>query len=147
MSYAEGTKVPVEQTQGEIRKLLVKHGATHFAFGSAPERDIVQFQLAGRHYRFTVERPTVKDIGGKFGTRPVYGDWGPRLDSEYRRRWRARLLWIKAMLEFAEDEPLSKAMLAYLLLPDGRTFSDWADPQVEAMYERGEMPALLGTGL
>jgi hypothetical protein len=38
-------------------------------------------------------------------------------------------------------------MLAHLVLPDGRTFGSWAEPQVEGMYADGQMPPLLGSGL
>lgn len=146
--YAEGTSVPAERSIQEIRTLLMRAGATHYAFGEEPERALIQFAFGGRHYRFEVRRPTAEQIAKRFNQRPVGNDWRPRIEAEWRRRWRARLLWIKAQIEFAEAEPgaLAEAMLANLVLPDGRTMGGWAGPQIEAMYESGGMPALLGDG-
>src|SRR5258708_2375284 len=120
--YAEGTTVSVDRTQGEIRQLLLRAGATHYAVGEAPEKAMVQFALGGRHYRFEVIRPSIDDVQGFYSRTPTNG-WNWAVDAEWRRRWRARLLWIKAQIEFAEGEPgaLEEAMLAHLVLPDGRT--------------------------
>ena len=62
------------------------------------------------------------------------------IDAEWRRRWRARLLWIKATLEFAEDdedEGLATAMAGYLVLQGGVTVG-------QAITE-GTLP-MLGSG-
>ena len=146
--YAEGTSVPADRSQTEIRTLMMRAGATHYAFGEEPERAMVQFALHGRHYRFEVRRPTAEQIASRFAQRPVGNDWRPRIEAEWRRRWRARVLWAKAMLELNDLEPGSfeQAMLAHLVLPDGQTLGGWATPQIAAVYERGGMPPLLGEG-
>jgi hypothetical protein len=145
--YAQGTTIGVGRTIEEIRSLLLKHGATHFASGETPELGMVQFAIRGRHYRFEVRRPTWDDVQG-FYADPRRITAAKAIDDEWRRRWRARLLWTKAQLEFAEGEAgvLEEALLAHLVLPDGRTMGSWASPQIEAAYERGGMPALLGEG-
>lgn len=145
MAYAEGTKVPVNRSIDEIRALLLKAGATHYAYGENPEAAFVQFALDGLHYRFEVRRPTGEDANARYYRQ---GDTAGRIDAEWRRRWRARVLWVKAQIEFAEVEPKAfrQAMLAYLVLPDGRTFGNWAAPQIEGMYRDGAMPPLLGPG-
>lgn len=155
MSYAEGTTVPVAKSQAEVKALLSKHGATHYAFGESPEVEVVQFRL-GVMYRFDVQRPVAADMRAAFieaqnGTwnatrRADAIDWNGRAAKEHMRRWRARLLWLKAMLEFTDVVPLSESLMANLVLPDGQTFGHWAGPQVEAMYELGQMPAMLGDG-
>lgn len=151
MAYAEGTTVAAEKTVAEIRALLEKHGSTHYAHGSAPERDVVQFKIDGRQYRFDIARPTIDAMkeaytGQKWGGRYYAINWTDRVAAEWRRRWRARLLWLKAQLEFAEDVPLEASMLSMLVLPSGTTFGEWAGPQVDAMYELGKMPPMLGDG-
>jgi hypothetical protein len=161
MKYAEGTTTPAETTLGEMRRLLEKAGATHWAHGSAPERDVIQFRIDGRMYKFGVERPDLDTIKAEYiadavkrGRERQYViearadriDFGTRTGPEWRRRWRARLMWLKAQLEFAEEVPLQTALLSALVLPDGRTFGDWAAPQVEAMYDSGTMPRMLGDG-
>lgn len=147
-SYAKGTEVPVSQTEGEIRRVLQKAGATHYAYGETPERAMIQFALNGRHYRFEVARPMAEHIARNYSINPPGNDWRPRIEAEWRRRWRARVLWVKAMLEFNDLEPgaFETAMLAHLVLPDGQTLGGWAKPQIAAVYEHGGMPKLLSTG-
>lgn len=161
--YAEGTTVPVEKTLAEMRTLLSKHGATHFAYGESPKGTSVQFALAGLHYRFDLTQPIPFDLRQEYETDAVKSgisswttkaradqiNWGTRQEAEWRRRWRARLLWLKAELEFAEGDEgaIATALLAHLVLPDGRTFGTWAAPQIEAAYSGGSMPPLLlGSG-
>ncbi len=156
MPYAEGTTVSADKTLGEMRALLERHGATRWAHGSMPERDIIQFELNGRHYRFSIEHPLADALRADYiaqfdypwqgDTRARRIDWKAREAAEWRRRWRARLMWLKAQLEFAEDVPLAESMLSNLVLPDGRTFGQWAEPQVSSMYLTGGMPQLLGEG-
>lgn len=160
MPYATGTEVPVEKSQGEIRALLAKHGATHYAYGSGPDGDVIQFRLADRHYRFNVDAPSEDALRDAYITERVKGgehkyraerlanniNWRTRWNAEWKRRWRARLLWLKALLEFTDDVPLQEAMLANLVLPDGSTFGRWAEPQIDAMYASGGMPPMLGDG-
>lgn len=146
--YAEGTTVGVDNTLQQIRKLLLGAGANHYAYGEGPESAGIQFALNGLHYRFTVRRPTWAELYDRYSV-PSRVDQSRAVDDEWRRRWRARLLWLKAMVEFAEVEPsaFAEAMLANAVLPDGTTLGSWAVPQIEAMYESGTMPPLLGTGV
>lgn len=146
--YAEGTDVPVDRSVVQIRRLLQAAGATHYAFGEGPEGAAIQFALDGRHYRFDVARPTWEQISDRYGA-PSRVDHRRAVDNEWRRRWRARHLWVKAQIEFAEVEPeaFSASMLAHLVLPDGSTLGGWAAPQIESMYRDGAMPPLLGSGV
>lgn len=146
--YAEGTTTGVDLTLQQIRKLLIVAGATHYAFGESPDHGSVQFALNGLHYRFDVKRPTWADLYDRYRD-PRRVDQTRAVDDEWRRRWRARLLWLKAMIEFAEVEPdqFAEAMLGSLLLPDGQRLAAWSVPQIEAAYSGGAMPPLLlGTG-
>lgn len=146
--YAEGTTVGVDLTLQQIRKLLLSHGATHYAFAEGPDFGAVQFALDGLHYRFTIKRPTWAELYDRYSV-PSRVDQTRAVDDEWRRRWRARLLWLKAMVEFAEVEPkaFAEAMLSATVLPDGTTMGAWAVPQIESMYRDGAMPPLLGSGV
>ena len=146
--YAEGTRVPVDRSLQQIRALLLAHGATHFAYGEAPESGGVQFALNGLHYRFTIKRPTWPEFEHTYQL-PKRVNRTNAVEQEWQRRWRARHLWVKAMLEFAEVEPdsFASAMLAHVVLPDGSTLGAWVLPQLEAAYSDGKMPPLLlGSG-
>lgn len=148
--YAEGTTVSTDKSLGEMRALLTKHDASHFAYGSGPDGDAIQFRLNGRMYRFDIQAvdPTeyTHDARGYLRTDAQHKSM---VEGEWRRRWRARLLWLKAQLEFAEGDPeaMARNLLPDLVLPDGKTFFEYADPQIDAMYSLGTMPLALPDGL
>jgi len=151
--YAEGTTVSVERSIDELRRLLTNNGATHYAYGKDPDGEIVQFAIAEHFYRFTVKPPAAVELRATYvgddwraEIRACQINWGIRVEAELRRRWRARVLWLKSVLEFMEQVPLEESLLSNLVLPDGRTFGGWAAPQVESMYATGGMPPLLSAG-
>lgn len=125
--YAEGTAVSVESSRGEITGILTKHGVKRQAWASEPEGDMLQFELAGYQFRFTIPRPTVEDVKADYRARG--GDWSrvydptAKVSAEWRRRWRANVLLLKAKLEFADGETSTvlRELLPYALLRDGRT--------------------------
>lgn len=146
--FAVGTSVPVDRTLGQLRMQLSNAGASHYAFGESPEAGFVQFALDGLHYRFEVRRPTAEEAAAARARAPKSIRMDGAIDAEWRRRWRARVLWLKATIEFAEGQPgsLANVLLGNLVLPDGQTMAGWAVPQIEAMYAGGAMPPLLGPG-
>lgn len=153
--YAEGTRVPVEVSQAEIRTLLARHGCQHFATAEEPGRAAIQFILNGLPYRFTVERTSAEVIKADYQARRKSGmrydldDYAGKAEAEWRRRRRARLLWLKATLEFASGEgpdEVAAALMAHLVLPGGSTMQTWAARQLPAAYRDGVMPPLQLTG-
>lgn len=147
--YAEGTNVAAENSQAEIRGLLAKHGVMHQAWAESPERAALQFVLFGLPYRFEVERPTEEEMRARYraegGYSPNNVAWEARVEGEWKRRWRARLLWLKATLEFAVGEgkeEVERMLLPYLSLPGGKTMSTWAAEQLPAAFRDGAMPPL-----
>lgn len=142
--YAEGTTVPADKTQAEIRALLASHDCDGFGFYEDRGGGHIQFALRGRQYRFGVDRPQPADVVMP-RTNPHHRSQeellAKAIDAEWRRRWRARLLWIKATLEFADgdedEEGLATAMAGYLVLQGGVTVGD--------AITRGSLP-LLGAG-
>jgi len=52
---------------------------------------------------------------------------------------------VKAKLEAVETGivSLEEEFLAHVVLPDGSTVGQWAEPQLAELYGRGDMPALL----
>lgn len=142
MSYAEGTSVPVDRSQGEIRKILGKYGATGFAFGENGPRAMVAFEMSGRRIRFDLPLPQHQVTRDKKG----YFMSEKQVDAETRRRWRCLVLAIKSKLECVESgiSTFEEEFLAYVVLPNGRTMGQVAIPQIARSYENNEMPPLLG---
>lgn len=131
MAYAEKTTVPVSKSRMEIEDLIRKHGAGQFVSGYSGNRVMIGFTAYNRQVRFMVDIPAGKT----------------QKDTEQleRQRWRALLLVIKAKFE-AIDSGVScfdDEFLAHIVLPDGKTCGDYMVPQLEAVYETGQMPELL----
>jgi hypothetical protein len=118
--YAEGTKVSVESSRGELSGILAKHGVVRQGWFSEPEADTLQFELKGGSYRLTIIRPTLAEVRQMY---PNAYDHNAKLDQEWRRRWRAHVLLLKAKLEFADGEASSVAreLLPYRMLASGIT--------------------------
>lgn len=137
MRYAEGTTTTVPSSRGEITGLLGKHGVTTMAQGSTPEGDWLAFELAGRSFRIDIKRPTKAEI---FKVYPNHRDTDAKLDGEWRRRWRATVLMLKAKLEYADGEvsSIEQELMPYMLLKDGTTLG--------AAVLGGKVPLMLPAG-
>lgn len=147
-SYAQGTTVSVIKTIGELDALLEKHGATGFAYGrdDTSRSTRVMFRLADRMCRFEVKKPEVADFMQTNTYRRRTLEAATQLaDAEERRRWRALLLVVKALLVGVTDGviSLSDAFLSFTVLPNGATVGEWAAPQLDTAYATATMPALM----
>lgn len=134
--YAEGTKVTVEASRGEITGILAKHGVQRMGWMGGPEGDQLMFELAGGSYRLDIRKPTLAEVREMY---PNAYDHQAKLDAEWRRRWRANVLLLKAKLEFIDsgDTTIERELLPYRLLKDGST--------VESLILAGGLP-MLGSG-
>lgn len=121
--YAEGTTVTVESSRAEISSILTKHGVIRQAWASEPEGDTLQFEMKGNVYRLRMARPTLADIHKMYPN--AYNDVAKQ-SAEWRRRWRANVLLLKAKLEFADGDATSieRELLPYTVLKDGRTIEE-----------------------
>lgn len=142
--YAEGTKVPVESSRGEITGILAKHGVQRMGWQTGPQGDELLFELSGHNYRFQIAKPTLDEVrlmhkaDGKDWSR-VY-DPQAKVDAEWRRRWRANVLLIKAKLEFASggDTTIEREFMPYMLVGGRQTLAEF--------IESDKGVALLGAG-
>lgn len=118
--YAEGTKVTVENSRGEISGILARHGVLLMGWMGGPEGDQLMFELGGGQYRLDIRKPTMGEVRELY---PNAYDHQAKLDGEWRRRWRANVLLLKAKLEFIDsgDTTLDRELLPYRVLKDGRT--------------------------
>lgn len=146
--FAAGTGVEIATTRAELERLLSGYGADAVVMGWDGPVSTIAFRLRGRHVRYTIERPTRSD-----SVVSSYPSGKPRssyaiaeaVAAEYRRRWRALLLVVKAKLELvaAGDSDFDDEFLTHVMLPDGSLVRDWMGPQVARAYDTGEMPTLL----
>lgn len=131
--YANGTAVTVESSRGEISGILAKHGVQRMGWQTAPDGDELLFELAGQRYMFRIKRPTLEEVKAMHLADGV--DWRRVADpqakvaAEWRRRWRAQVLLIKAKLEFADggDTTVEREFLPYLLVDGRQTLAEFVE--------------------
>lgn len=143
MAYAESTTVPVDRSQGEIRKLLSKYRATGFAIGETKELAMIQFEMNGKRIKFTMPLPIA---GVTRGGPRNYVMSQTQLEQEMRRLWRCLILSIKSKLESVESKitTFEQEFMAHIVLPGGKTAGEVILPEIEYSYQHGTMPPLLG---
>lgn len=127
--YAQNTKVPAIRSREEVEQILKRYGASHFGFATMPGVVMLAFESRGRRVRFKVPVPDPE-----------------KAPQAHRQKWRAVVLAIKSKLESVESgiEQFDEAFMAQIVLPDGRTMGEFAQPQIAKAYASGQMPPLLG---
>ncbi len=143
--YATGTQVTAARSREEIERILRRFHATGFAYGWSENIATVGFQIAGLTIRVSVPMPDPDDREFRLtptrGTRRSDKQAAAAYEAEVNRRWRALAAVIKAKLIAVEDRvsTLEKEFLAFIVLPDGSTIGDFAEPYLA----RGESLPLL----
>lgn len=150
--FAEGTTVDVSSSQEQIKRLLTQHGANQFVLAEGDDngtlRGVVQFRIKGRMLKYECVYPSVEEVPPvPRSTRlDLREQWctGWR-DLEWKRRWRALLLILKAKLELVAsgDTTFEREFLADIMLPDGSTVASQVLLAIESAYQTGQMPRLL----
>lgn len=137
--YAQGTKVPADQSRSEIEKTLTRFGADQFGYGNKSDAAVIVFRAQNRHVRFMLPLPTAKD--------KQFPSIESR-DKEIRRRWRSLAMCIKAKLESVATgiETFEESFMAHVVLPNGMTLAEHAKPLIDQAYADGKMPPLLSFG-
>jgi hypothetical protein len=151
--FAEGTEVSVAKSRAEIERLIVRYGATHTAFMSAPGRAVICFEAKGRRIMFELPLPNETDrkfTHVKLGRASYETSRAPEAalaawEQACRQRWRALALVIKAKLEAVESgiTAFEDEFLAHIVMPDGQTVAAHIKPRIADAYERGSMVPLL----
>lgn len=147
-TYAAETSVPAERSRAEIERTLVRFGATGFLYGWDGNNALIGFEMGGRQIKFLLPLPSPNDRAFTHTTRfqaRTQKQAREAYEKAIRQRWRALALVVKAKLEAVESgiATFEEEFLAYIALPDGRTFGNWARPQIEHVYGTGGMPALM----
>jgi hypothetical protein len=127
--FAEDTRVPVGQTQGEIKERLRKASADQIAVFESPDKTSIMFRLGWAMYRVTI---------------PIQAKVRNRAQEE-RRAWRLMGLLIKSKLEAirAGATTVEREFLADMLLYDGQTVSEKMGPELQLAHDEGRMPKTL----
>lgn len=130
--FAEGTEVAPEKTEAEIKRLLVREGATQVYSGWDAARVVIGFTMRNRQVRMVMPLPSDRN--------------DRRRQAEERRRWRCLLMALKSKLTIVQTgaSTFEREFLADIVLPDRRTVGEWIGPQLEETYASGRMPPLLG---
>lgn len=148
--YASDTSVSPEKSRMEIERTLQRYRANKFAYASQEKKASIVFEMNDRRIRFDVPLPTPDDFARRKdgGMMPSY-QVTQALEKSIRQRWRALALAIKAKLEAVESgiTTFEEEFLAHIVLPNGRTYGEWAVPQIAEAYEHKKMPPLLGAGV
>jgi len=134
--YAEGTKVSVDTSRGELSAILAKHGVKRQGWMGDETADELFFELDGGQFRLRIEKPTLTEIRQMY---PNAYDHQAKLEAEWRRRWRANVLLLKAKLEFIDsgDTTLDRELLPYRVLKDGRTLLEAMELDAIPLLEAG----------
>lgn len=152
MPFASKTSVPVERSQSEIQKMLVRFGATAFASSWDQSKACVQFAYKAWHVRFELTLPDPNDR--KFTHATAWRERPESIrkavyDQEVRRLWRALVLIVKAKLEGIESgvETFEAAFLAHVVVPGANeTLGNAVIPQLQAAIDGKKMPKMLSIG-
>lgn len=149
MAYAEKTNVSVAKSKADIEELIQKFGAKQFISGFKENMAVIGFSISDRQIRFVLPLPDKQDE--KFWYTPerknkrseeqAYTAW----EQACRSRWRALYLIIKAKLEAVESgiSTIEREFFYDVVLPDGKTIGEWMAPQLEEVYQTGNMPPML----
>ena len=149
MAYAEKTSVSVAKSKADIEELIQRAGARQFVSGFKEDVAVIGFSMNNRQIRFLLPLPDKND--DSFWLTPVrrirrtedqaYAAW----EQACRSRWRALYLIIKAKLEAVESgiSTVEREFFYDVVLPDGKTVGEWMAPQLDAVYQTGEMPQML----
>lgn len=146
--FAAKTSVAVSKSRAEVENILERYGADQFLIGWEEGQAVIGFRYDGRHVRLNVTMPTIHSEDIKktpTGLRRSKNEVVKACDQAKRQRWRAIVLVVKAKLEAIESgiATFDQEFLAHIVLPDGRTYGQFAIPQIESIYAAGDMPKML----
>lgn len=140
MAYAEQTKVPLEQSIGEIIAMARKAGADQLWQMQESDRFSVGFTMAERMMRFSVALVTEYDGPSVAGNGREINSQA-KIDQANRQKGRALMLVIKAKLESVESgvETFDQAFLANIVTANKQTVYERISETLAIEYREGRV--------
>ena len=134
--------------QMEIERMLLQHGATGFMGGySESQGALIVCEMDGLRLKFDIPMPTEADV--RIGKRRPVAQLRTAMEREWKRRWRALHLIVKAKLEVTAsgERTIEHEFMADVMLPDGRTTVGQAVAgKLRLAADSGKLPGLLQLG-
>jgi hypothetical protein len=147
--YAAKTEVSATNSRGEIERIISRYGADQFFYGWDGSDAVIGFRISGKMVRFKLALPDKNSTEftrspGRRQVRSVEAS-EKAFEQATRQRWRALALVVKAKLEAIESgiSTIEQEFLAWIVLPNNLTVSEFIAPQIEEAYQSGKMPGLL----
>ncbi len=144
--YASGTTVTPARSREELDKLLGKYGATGFGYVNQKHAAAIMFELNGRTYRYLAKMPQLEDFkktsSGLFlSSVNQKKAW----EQAVKEQWRALVATIKGKLIAVDSgiETFEEVFMDYTVMGNGQTVREYYEPQLETMYQTGELPKML----
>jgi len=133
--FAAGTSVPVERSKGQIEKLLMDYGASHFSYTVGPRAAAVSFQVGTRVIKLRIGLPDPEEfrLDGR-GRERTSNQIQALVEQATRQSWRILRLVIQAKLEAVATgiSTLDEEFLAWVVAANGETVGDILAAQLES---------------
>lgn len=152
MAYAENTSVNSEQSRNEIERTIQRYGGSEFGYMNSQTHAFVMFMACDRRVQFALELPdrNSRDFTHTEARGTERSDKGKReaYEKAIRQKWRALALCVKAKLEAVDAgiTTFEDEFMAHIVLPNGKTASEFVRPAIAKAYESGDMPPMLSFG-
>lgn len=145
--YAKETRVSPDKSRAEIERTLERYGADKFMYGWQGNSAVIMFEMRQRRVRFILPLPSKEQFSKEAREHVTGPKPNPQCAYEQatRQAWRSLALIVLAKLEAVASgiRTFEQEFMADTLLPNGTTVGEWIAPQIERVYESGQMPPLL----
>lgn len=136
MAY-DSTRVPISQSQSEIRRLVYQHQGTGVSFMSHPPREGFEalVTMGGNPYHIRVMATANTEAKDR--------------EQEERRVWRVLYWHLKAMFEAADSGVIAieDIILPYIVTQDNRTIAEHVRPHLADLPSMNAPKLLMAGGL
>jgi len=162
MPYAENSKVGVDRTVEQIRKVLSQYGGTGFGYMSDSQQGVEQIMFrvpssegVALEIKYQLPLPSPSDFALTASGRRRKSESAAQeaFDQAVRSLWRLAYISIKSKLEMTRRglTVIEREFFHDIVVPGsgGRTVGDIVKPQLERAYTRGlpsgEAPLMLSS--